>query len=233
MKYLSKRGRNGTDFFLGNITSVGDQVCFSLFTPLVPGKGNLNFTEYKDILENWGPLCRMSFLVPARRSTSTKQRAVTLSSIQHTWEELEHRLWTRPCHPTPGPDLTNTIVTEWKWIPLVTFQKSGVKPSQKSGCCCSNVEVTSISMPLLQECSTNMMFRCPHTFEQVVFLVGAHLIVIQFHRRMGPDSFCRNRWSAIKIHTPVVSVRPMNGWNWGLLSHVQSTVFQSTMECLL
>ncbi len=32
---------------------------------------------------------------------------------QHLWDELEHRLWARPYHPTSVLDLTYALKSEW------------------------------------------------------------------------------------------------------------------------
>ena len=57
-----------------------------------------------------------------------------LNPIKHLCDELEHRLRAKPNRPKSVPDLTNTLVAEWKQVPAAVPTSSG-KPSQKSGGC--------------------------------------------------------------------------------------------------
>ena len=45
-----------------------------------------------------------------------------LNPIEHLRDEFERRLEARPNHPTSVPDLTNTLVAEWKQVPTAMFQ---------------------------------------------------------------------------------------------------------------
>jgi hypothetical protein len=45
-----------------------------------------------------------------------------LNPIEHHCEKLEGQLPARPNCPTPVPELTNTLVAEWKQVPAAVFQ---------------------------------------------------------------------------------------------------------------
>jgi hypothetical protein len=45
-----------------------------------------------------------------------------LNPIEHLCDELEHRPRARPNRPTSVPNLTNTLVVEWKQVPAAIFQ---------------------------------------------------------------------------------------------------------------
>ena len=45
-----------------------------------------------------------------------------LNPIEHLWDEFERRLRARDNCPTSMPNLTNTLVAEWKQIPAAMFQ---------------------------------------------------------------------------------------------------------------
>jgi hypothetical protein len=45
-----------------------------------------------------------------------------LNPIENLWDELEHRLQSRPNRPTLVLNLTNALVTEWKQFTAAMFQ---------------------------------------------------------------------------------------------------------------
>jgi hypothetical protein len=45
-----------------------------------------------------------------------------LNPIEYLWDELDRRLWARPNRPSSVPELTNTLVAEWKQVPAAMFQ---------------------------------------------------------------------------------------------------------------
>ena len=45
-----------------------------------------------------------------------------LNPIEHLWNELECQLRARLNRPTSVPNLTNTLVAEWKQLPAAMFQ---------------------------------------------------------------------------------------------------------------
>jgi hypothetical protein len=44
-----------------------------------------------------------------------------LNPIKHLWDDLECQLRARPNHTTSVPDLTNTLVAEWRQVPAAMF----------------------------------------------------------------------------------------------------------------
>jgi hypothetical protein len=44
-----------------------------------------------------------------------------LNPIEHLWDEMERRLRVRPNRPTSVPNLTNTLLAEWKNVPAAMF----------------------------------------------------------------------------------------------------------------
>jgi hypothetical protein len=123
--------------------------CFSQFGvgPLVPVKGNLNATAYIDNLDDsvlstlWqqfgeGPFLSQYDNSPVHKARSIQIWFVTISvedrdgpaqnpdfnPIKHLWDDLERRLRAMSNRPTSVPDLTNTLVAEWKQDPAAMFQ---------------------------------------------------------------------------------------------------------------
>ena len=107
--------------------------------PLSSRDGNLNATAYNYILDasNFvATVWRTRFPVsawqcPCAHSEVHKEivcRSVwknltsLLNPIEYLWDELKRRLQARPNHPTSVPDLTNTLVAEWKQVPTAMFQ---------------------------------------------------------------------------------------------------------------
>ena len=70
-----------------------------------------------------------------------------LNPIEHLWDELEHRLRTRPNHTTSVADLTNALVAEWKQVPAAMFQHL-LESLPRRGCYSCKGGTNSILMPM-------------------------------------------------------------------------------------
>ncbi|KAK3557283.1 hypothetical protein QTP70_026274, partial [Hemibagrus guttatus] len=114
--------------------------------PLVPVKGTLNASAYRDILDNfmlptlWEQFGDDPFLFQHDCTPVTKARSIKtwmrefgveeldwtaqnpdLNPIEHFWDELEQRLRARPSRPTSVPDLTNALLEERSKVPINTL----------------------------------------------------------------------------------------------------------------
>ena len=80
-----------------------------------------------------------------------------LNLIEHLWDELEHRLRARPNLPTSVPELTNTLVAEWKQVPAAMFQHLVETLPRRV-----EAVIAAKGGPTPR--------RCPHTFGNVVYV---------------------------------------------------------------
>ena len=75
-----------------------------------------------------------------------------LNPIGHLWDELERRVRVSPNRPTSVPDVTNSLVADWKQVPAAMFQNLVESlPGRVETVIASKGGTNSILMPMILE----------------------------------------------------------------------------------